>query len=211
MAQKNKPEPAKTETPATEATDGAAATSNEAKVAEPRSYPKGEELAGIIARKQAHGVLGKPWKMKGGTTEIPQRFDKAEVAQYEAKLGGTPEETMRNMMAFCDGTDEEKAQAVLDKFNQADRLEAQKLGKLAMSDAATDVALVQEIVHGHLSGSKRRGAGGPKAGAAKVRAEKAEAKAQAAAQSAQEILAELRAINPEAAAKYEARLAQLGQ
>jgi hypothetical protein len=65
-------------------------------------------------------------------------------------------------------------------------------------------------VDGFLSGSKRRGTG-KTAGAAKARAEKAEAQASQAKQTADEILRELEAINPEAAAKYRERLASLGQ
>lgn len=183
-------------------TTGEATT--ESKAAPSRDYPTGQELAEIVARKQAHGVLAsRPWRMKGGT-DIPSRFDKNEATQYEAKLGATPEETMQNMLAFA-----EDHQAVLDKFNAATRLEAQKGAKDAMGLAETDLAKVQEILDGWIVGAKRRGAG---AGAgAKARAEKAEVKAKAAEQTANDILAELEAINPEAAAKYRERLASLGQ
>lgn len=175
-------------------------------------YPTGETLAQIIALKQKHGVLGaRPWKMKGGTTEIPQRFDKAEVTQYEPKVGATDAETMENLKAFCAGTDEEKRQAIVDTFAAAHRLAAQKRGKDEMGETSTDVATVQDIANGFLSGSKRRGTG-KASGAAKVRAEKAEAKAAQTTQTAQEIIAEMRAMGlNDQADKWEERLKTLGQ
>lgn len=185
------------------------AENTEAKAA-PETEPEltAEQKAEIVARKQAHGTLGKAWNAKGGT-DIPQRFDGKEFSQYEAKLGDTVEATVQNMLAFVDGaTDLEKIQAVLDKFNGAHRLEAQKHAKDLMKIAETDVAAVQDALNTHLSGSKRRGTGKPRT---EGKLKKATAKAEAATQAASDMLAELRTINPEAAAKYEQRLKDLGQ
>lgn len=196
MARKN--ENAQTQPEATSTETTAPATPE---TTQPAMTP--EERAKILADKQAHGQLGKVWKMKGGT-DIPQRFDANEAQQYEAKLGATPEETMRNMLVFANGDQ----QAVLDSFNAAHRLAAQKSAKDLMKDPATTLADVQDELHGFLSGARRRGTG-KVAGAAKARAEKAEAKATAATSTANEMLEELRKVNPEAAAKYEQRLAGL--
>lgn len=195
-------ENAKAEAPATENANEAAPVEKE----EPELTP--EQKAEVVARKQAAGTLGKAWKAKGGT-DIPQRFDGAEFSQYEAKMGATLEETVQNMLAFVDGANDlEKIQAVLDKFNGAHRLEAQKHGKDLMKDASTDVASVQDLLNVHLSGSKRRGTGKPRT---EGKLKKAQETAKAAAGTANEMLEELRAINPEAAAKYEERLKALGQ
>ncbi len=165
-----------------------------------------EQRAAIVANKQAHGQLGKAWVCKAGT-DIPQRFDKAEFSQYEAKMGADLNETVANMLAFVDGANDlEKIQAVLDKFNGAHRLEAQKHGKDEMKDAETTVAGVQDLLNEHLSGSKRRGTGKPRETG---KLKKATAQAAAATATADELLKELEAIDPAKAAKYRERLASL--
>lgn len=202
MARKDEKDNAKTDAPAAETNEAKSAEATETKAAPlPELTP--EERAKILADKQAHGVLGKVWKMKGGT-DIPQRFDANEAQQYEAKLGATNEETLANMLVFAGG----EIQAVLDSFNAAHRLAGQKAAKDLMKVEGTDLAKIQESLHSYTSGSKRRGTGGAARTSAKVaKAEKAKTEAVGAAN---EMLEELRKINPEAAAKYEARLASIG-
>lgn len=170
-----------------------------------------EQRAAILADKQAKGTLGRPWKMKGGS-DIPVRFDGNEATQYESADAETVEGIMSNMMAFCaGGTDLDKARAVQDKFNGAHRLEGQKRAKdLMKANPSSTLADIQDALNEHLSGGARKSGGGVKAGAAKARAEKAEAKAAETQQAANDILAELEAVNPEAAARYRERLAKLG-
>lgn len=162
-----------------------------------------DTAATLLAAKQEAGEPGRPWNLKQ-STEIPGRFDGAEVTILQPKRGATPDETWANILVFCNGDDE----AALDTFNSAFRLDNQKYLKGRMGEKEVDLAALQELSNRHYATPTSRGKGGGRV-SAKRRAERAEAKAQAATASMEEMLAELEKVDPEAAAKYRERLAAL--
>lgn len=192
-----------------EPTTDSAETIEEAVVVEsPFRAMHPEAAQDLLAAKQAAGEPGRTWNLKK-STEIPDRFDKAEVTILQPKLGvGDPAQaqaqTWANILVFCNGDH----QAALDTFNSAYRLDDQKMCKGEMMDTSTTLANIQELANRHYATPLTRGKGGSRP-STKAKIAKAETKAAEATASAREMLEELRAINPEAAAKYEAKLASL--
>lgn len=162
-----------------------------------------DDAATLLAAKQEAGEPGRAWNLKK-STEIPDRFDGAEITILQPKRGSTPEETWQNILVFTNGDDE----AALDTFNSAYRLDNQKYQKGLMGEKDVDLAALQEASNRHYATPTSRGKGGGRT-SAKARAERAERKVAAVSQSMEEMLAELEAVNPEAAAKYRERLNNL--
>ena len=168
-----------------------------------------EEAAALLVAKTEAGE-SKVWGPLKKSTEIPERMAGNEFAILQAKRGDTPAETWENILVFSGGSDV----AALDCFNATSRLGNQKALKAAMVGHGADatpltVAEIQELSNRHTVAANTRGRGGK--GSAKVRAARAEAKVAVAQQSMAEMVAALAKHDPEAAAKFEERLAALGQ
>ena len=193
---------------AVEATEGDTAEEATEGVA-PEPGMTDEEAAALLVAKTEAGE-SKVWGPLKKSTEIPERMAGNEFAILQAKRGDTPAETWENILVFSGGSDV----AALDCFNATSRLGNQKALKAAMVGHGADatpltVAEIQELSNRHTVAANTRGRGGK--GSAKVRAARAEAKVAVAQQSMAEMVAALAEHDPEAAAKFEERLAALGQ
>lgn len=142
-------------------------------------------------------TFARTFRMKKGV-DVPEKFDGAEIRIRLAADSTEATQAMANMLALTSGD----VQAVLDTFNSAAALDAQKTVKANATEDST-VAQLQAVADAHVITANTRGRGESKKAATKAKAQKADEIQDAAT----EALNDLRALRDEDRDEAEKQLA----